>query len=83
MQQLTQLAENSFVYHGAIQVGILRAGSRALLFDVGSGDVRDALGELGIRHVDAILFTHHHRDQASGAASFLAGGTRIVVPKAE
>jgi glyoxylase-like metal-dependent hydrolase (beta-lactamase superfamily II) len=41
------------------------------------------LGELGIDHVDAVTFTHHHRDQASGVHALAKAGTRICVPAAE
>ena len=81
--QLTQLASDLFVYHGAINTGILRDGDRALLIDCGAGDVADALPALGIARVERILFTHHHRDQASGAGPFVAQGARIGVPAAE
>jgi len=83
MMALTQLAQNLFVYHGAVNVGILRDGWRALLIDFGDGGVQDALRELGIARVDAVLFTHHHRDQASGVGPLAAAGTRIGVPVAE
>ena len=88
MAQLTQLATNTahpdlFVHHGAINVGILRDGRRALLIDFGDGDVQGSLQELGVERVDAVLFTHHHRDQASGVEPFAANGTRIGVPASE
>jgi hypothetical protein len=35
----TRLAENLYVHHGIINVGILRDGPRALLIDYGDGDV--------------------------------------------
>jgi glyoxylase-like metal-dependent hydrolase (beta-lactamase superfamily II) len=84
--RFTQLAEHLFVHHGTINVGIVRHADdrrRALLIDCGDGDVQDTLDELGIAEVDAVLFTHHHRDQASGAGSLVAAGARIGVPAAE
>jgi glyoxylase-like metal-dependent hydrolase (beta-lactamase superfamily II) len=83
MGTLTQLGANLFVYHGAIQAGIVRQGRRALLIDLGAGGVRDALSELGIEQVERILFTHHHRDQASGVGPLAASGTQVIVPAAE
>lgn len=78
---LTQLAENLFVHHGAVNVGILRDGCRALLIDVGDGDIQDSLVELGIERIERILLTHHHRDQASGIEDL--EGVRVGVPAAE
>ncbi len=77
------LAPNLYVHRGPINVGILRDGQRALLIDVGDGSVGGALAGLGILHVDVVLFTHHHRDQASGVGPFLAEGARVGVPAAE
>jgi glyoxylase-like metal-dependent hydrolase (beta-lactamase superfamily II) len=80
---ISQLSERLFVYHGNINVGVLRNGGRALLIDCGDGDVQSALEELGIQETSAILFTHHHRDQASGVASLMQSNTRIGVPALE
>jgi len=70
--QFSQLSEHLFVHHGCVNVGILRDGERALLIDCGNGDVRSTLDALGITSVDTVLFTHHHRDGASGIASLIA-----------
>jgi len=63
----TKLSEHLSVYHGPINVGLVRDGDRALLIDCGDGRVADALPELGVKSVAQIVFTHHHRDQACGA----------------
>ncbi|MHB1295169.1 MAG: MBL fold metallo-hydrolase [Anaerolineae bacterium] len=65
-QLLTPLSEHLAVFHGAIQVGIMHQGGRALLFDYGEGDVCACLPDLGVTAVDAVLITHHHRDQCCG-----------------
>jgi glyoxylase-like metal-dependent hydrolase (beta-lactamase superfamily II) len=72
-----------YVHHGAINVGILRDGLRALLIDYGDGDVQETLAELGIQQVEIVLLTHHHRDQASGLAPLVDAGTRVCVPAEE
>ncbi|NQU21265.1 MAG: MBL fold metallo-hydrolase [Candidatus Nealsonbacteria bacterium] len=81
--KVTELSEHLAVYHGPINVGIVRDGPRALLIDCGDGTVTGALPKLGIKKVVQVVFTHHHRDQACGAYDLAAGGTRIGVPKAE
>jgi glyoxylase-like metal-dependent hydrolase (beta-lactamase superfamily II) len=78
-----QLSKSLHVYRGPINVGILRSGDAALLFDCGDGTVADALLQLGINRIERILFTHHHRDQACGAPRFVAKGTGLVVPDTE
>jgi glyoxylase-like metal-dependent hydrolase (beta-lactamase superfamily II) len=81
--EITQLGEHLFVYHGPINVGIVRDGAKALVIDCGDGRFVESLGGIGIEAIDQVLFTHHHRDQACGAQTLAAAGARIVVPKAE
>ncbi len=81
--RVTEISEHLAVYHGPINVGIVRDGSKALLIDCGDGSVAGALEELGVGSVDRVLFTHHHRDQACGAAALAAGGARLAVPAEE
>ena len=78
-----QLSEHLLVYRGPINVGIVRDGAKALLIDSGDGRVAEALGPIGVRSVDPIVFTHHHRDQACGAWFLAARGARLGVPAAE
>lgn len=79
----TRLAEHLLVHHGPINVGVVQDGTRALLIDLGDGSVTRALPNLGIRSVDRVLFTHHHRDQACGAYRMAKKGSRLIVPAAE
>ena len=80
---LTKLTEHLAVFHGPINVGIVRHGDKALLIDCGDASVAGALDQLGITSVDQIIFTHHHRDQGCGAHVFVADGARLGVPIAE
>lgn len=84
-QQLcSRLSDHLAVFHGPINVGILLDGQgKALLIDCGDGRVREHLASLGVRSVERILFTHHHRDQACGAGQFTQKGTQLFVPAAE
>jgi len=80
---MTRLTEHLWVYAGPINVGVVRDGEKALLVDCGDGSVAERLGDLGVKSVDQVLFTHHHRDQACGAYTFAAAGANISVPEAE
>lgn len=80
---VTKLSEHLSVYHGPINVGVVRAGDRALLIDCGDGRVARALPPLSVKSVAQIVFTHHHRDQACGAHAWEAAGAKIGVPEAE
>jgi len=79
---VTRISPHLAVYHGSVNVGIVRDGDTALLVDCAEG-VRDALKRMGIAKVSRILITHWHRDQACGALEFAAAGARIGVPAGE
>ncbi|MCX7522837.1 MBL fold metallo-hydrolase [Microbacterium sp. STN6] len=59
------------------------AGRRGIAIDFGSGAVLDHLDELGLDGLDAVLMTHHHRDQGQGLARAVAAGIPIIVPPVE
>ena len=80
--QFSRLSDHLFAHHGVINVGILRDGQRALLIDFGDGSVQSTLDALHITDVESVLFTHHHRDQASGVVQ-MEGDVNIGVPAQE
>src|SRR6185437_12271421 len=57
---------NVYVVTAEGAAGAAEAATGAIAIDFGSGDVLDHLGELGLETLDAILMTHHHRDQGQG-----------------
>jgi glyoxylase-like metal-dependent hydrolase (beta-lactamase superfamily II) len=58
----------------------LLSGEHALLIDAPHGP--DGLAEHGVKAVDAVLLTHHHRDTAAAAGAFLAKRVRVRAPRA-
>ena len=55
-------------------------GDAALLIDAPCGP--DGLKAQGMKKIDAVLLTHHHRDTAAFAARFLADKVPVRAPKA-
>ena len=80
---VTELSPHLFVYHGPVNVGVVRQGDKALLIDCGDGSVAGRLAKLGITSVERIVFTHHHRDQACGADGLVGEGTKVAVFEAD
>ena len=80
---VTELSPHLLVYHGPVNVGIIRQGDKALLIDCGDGSLAGQLHELGITSVERIVFTHHHRDQACGAHELIGDGTKVAVFEAD
>ena len=80
---LTQISPNLFVLRDTCNVYVLKNGDRAILIDFGSGHVLKLLGQIGVTKVEAILHTHHHRDQCQGDARAVAERIPIHVPAHE
>jgi len=80
---LTQISPNLYLLRDTCNVYVLKDKDRALLIDFGSGHVLTQLGQMGVTRVDAILHTHHHRDQCQGDARAVARGIPIHVPAHE
>jgi glyoxylase-like metal-dependent hydrolase (beta-lactamase superfamily II) len=58
----------------------LVAGEHALLLDAPAG--AEGLQAHGVKKIDAVLLTHHHRDTAAFAGRFLADGIPVRAPRA-
>lgn len=80
---MEEILPNLHRLEDSCNVYVLTDGDRALLIDCGSGAVLDALPALGVKQVDWVLFTHHHRDQCYGAGRLVSHGARLAVPEHE
>ena len=72
-----------FVWTDTCNVYVLREGDTALLIDLGDGSVYDHLAEIGVKQVEWVLFTHHHREQCQGIDRVDRTVTKVAAPKAE
>lgn len=63
----TNSAPDLFRHAGACNAYALRDEDAALLIDLGDGSILDELAAIGVRRVEWVLFTHHHREQCQGA----------------
>jgi glyoxylase-like metal-dependent hydrolase (beta-lactamase superfamily II) len=71
------------LYHDVVNVGVIRKNGKALLIDSGAASILEDLGNLKLSSIDAVLYTHYHRDQCSGARRLKEAGARISAPAAE
>src|SRR5436189_5837825 len=72
-----------FVWSDTCNVYVVRDGDAALLIDFGDGSVLDHLAEIGVKRVEWVLFTHHHREQCQGTPRLKPGEVRVAGPAAE
>jgi glyoxylase-like metal-dependent hydrolase (beta-lactamase superfamily II) len=78
-----RLSEHLYRFADTCNVYALIEDNQAVMIDFGSGAVLDHLGEIGVNHINAILHTHHHRDQCQGDIRAAAEGIPIYVPEHE
>lgn len=74
---------NLFVWTDTCNVYVLRDGDAALLFDLGDGSVLNHLTDIGVKHVEWVLFTDHHREQCQGHKHLKGTGAKIAGPEGE
>ena len=72
-----------FVWKDVCNAYVLRDGEAALLIDVGDGSVLEHLGELGVRRLEWVLLTHHHREQCQGHPRLRAWQPQVAAPAKE
>jgi len=72
-----------FIWTDTCNVYVLRDGDAALLIDLGDGSVVDHLAEIGVKRVEWVLLTHHHREQCQGIERLDRTVTKVAAPKAE
>jgi len=80
---LKKLSEHLYVLDDTCNVYVIKSGERALLVGFGSGDILRRLPEIGLRRVDEVVLTHHHRDQAQGLCDIEAFDFHVDVPAKE
>lgn len=81
--RLTRVSPSLWWYRDTCNVYLWTAGERGLLVDFGSGGILDLLPETGVREIEAIVHTHHHRDQCGGDELAVARDIPIWVPARE
>lgn len=72
-----------FLWRDVCNVYVLRDGEAALLVDLGDGSVLEHLGEIGVRRLEWVLLTHHHREQCQGHPKLRAWRPRIAAAEKE
>ncbi len=72
-----------YQYTDVCNVYVLRDSDRALLIDLGDGGAAEHIRDIGVKKVDWILFTHHHREQCQGFPKLRPSKPRVAVPEKE
>ena len=80
---LKKLSDNLYLFEDCCNVYVVKQGGKALLVDFGSGDILGRLSGIGVKSVERVLVTHHHRDQVQGLCDMGDYPFKVTVPQAE
>lgn len=78
-----EVGADVFVWSDTCNAYLLRDGDSALMIDIGDGSVLDHLGEIGVKRVEQLLLTGHHRELLQGVSRLDRNVTSIAAPKEE
>ena len=71
------------LWQDTCNVHVLKHGDAALLINLGDGSVLEHLPEIGVKRVEWVLFTDHHRELCQGAAKLDRAVTKMAASAAE
>jgi len=63
MSRFREVDPGVYQWTSTCQSYVLKHGDKGLLIDPGDGSVLDHLDQIGVRQIEWVLFTHHHREQ--------------------
>ncbi len=72
-----------FAYADTCNSYLLKFGDKGLLIDLGDGGILPHAQKAGIKEIEWILFTHHHREQVQGIGKIDSKVVKIAVPEGE
>ena len=81
--ELIKISEHLYRLQDTCNVYLITDGDAGLLIDSGSGAILNHLEAAGVKNVEWVLHTHHHRDQCSGTPQLRERGARVAVPEYE
>lgn len=80
---LLQVGRNIYLFQDICNVYVIRNGEKAILIDCGTGAVLEELAGIGVKSVEWVLFTHHHREQCQGHENLSKAGAKFAAPETE
>lgn len=81
--QLQRLSEHLYQFIDTCNVYLITDGDAGLIIDAGSGEIANHLHEVGVKKIEWVLHTHHHRDQSWGTPLLKEQGMKVAVPEYE
>lgn len=83
MPRFLEVLPDLFQWTDTCNVYVLRDGDAGLLIDLGDGSVLENLHQIGVKQVEWLLLTHHHREQCQGGAKLAGAGIKVAASATE
>lgn len=78
MPRWREVFPNVFQWTDTCNAYAVRSGDAAILIDLGDGSALSRLDEIGVKQVEWVLLTHHHREQCQGGARLKESGAKVA-----
>ena len=83
LQLVVQDVPDLYQWTDTANVYVLRSGEAALLFNFGDGSVVGRLPEIGVKQIERILLTDHHRENCQGLTTTETSSAEIAASQLE
>ena len=81
--KLKKITDHVFCHTDSCNVYLIKDGDAAFLIDFGRGEILHDAEKMGNLRIQALLHTHHHREQCQGDMRAVQAGIPVCVPKQE
>jgi glyoxylase-like metal-dependent hydrolase (beta-lactamase superfamily II) len=81
--EFREVGQDVFVWTDTCNAYVIRSGDAAIMIDLGDGSALDHLEEIGVNHLEWVLFTGHQRELLQGVARLNREETGVAAPKEE
>lgn len=78
---MKQISNSIYQFNDTCNVYLIKKENKGILIDFGSGSILNKVKEAGVTSIEAVLVTHHHRDQIQGLLD--AENIPVYVPATE
>ncbi len=78
-----EVTTSLFVWPGTCNTHVIRDGEAALIIDPGDGSVLDHLDDIGVKRVEQVLLTAHHRELLQGIGKLDRTFTKVAASRDE
>ena len=77
--KLDKIHDNIYRFSDVCNCYLIKHDDLGLLIDCGNGEIKNYLGNVGVKKIEWIVHTHAHRDLSQGDHVFIEKGAKIAI----